>query len=628
MKQLRSHEREVAVEPHPKPELEVSQADFNLPRRKTLAFRALILADLAPGLESGPIHVDKNDFAAVLEQLSPKLELRVPERLGGGARELSCSLRFTGLKDFQADTVAAAVPVVSDLLGLRRRIDACLRGETELSSLCEALPGAFRDSDLAERLRVALAAPSPARPSVPTSAASKSVPVSATLDSLLAKVDLPESAGGVPSARSLVEALTAALLPAVGVPTPSREGLRPLLADIDARLTRQVAAIVESQPFTALEEAWRGLKFVVDRTDFRSPVQLEVLPVAKDDFLDAYFEKVFKPEYDDVSQVPLAMVFAAYSFDRSGGDLEALQHAARMGESLRTPFVLGGSPEYWGVRQAALLASMPDPITKTRSAEYAKWNHFRKDELSLWLALTINRFLLREAWGSELAPVKGWAWTPAGSAVGGSPLWGSGVWALAAAVLQGFAAEGVRFPMAGANPPALLEGLPVRLYRPGKAEPVSFPLEVLLSDQRAFELTECGFATLVAKAGSDSACFLTAPTFHAAARYDDEEATRASFRAATLPCQAFAGFAAHVIQKIARDVGGGLDPKEVEERFRGGILAFLASCEPTPVREEVEIELAPSREAPHMLDVTVRLRPQFTIYGGAVDLVVGCSIPA
>src|SRR5580692_11178107 len=42
-----------------------------------------------------------------------------------------------------------------------------------------------------------------------------------------------------------------------------------LIADIDSKMSRQLTEILHHPPFQRLEAAWRGLRFVVDRTDFR-----------------------------------------------------------------------------------------------------------------------------------------------------------------------------------------------------------------------------------------------------------------------------------------------------------------------------------------------------------------------
>src|SRR3569832_1027723 len=63
------------------------------------------------------------------------------------------------------------------------------------------------------------------------------------------------------------------------------------LAAINLLLGKQIDAILHHPVFQMLESAWRGLQFLVDRTDFRRNVHIEVLDVSKEtlrqDFEDA-----------------------------------------------------------------------------------------------------------------------------------------------------------------------------------------------------------------------------------------------------------------------------------------------------------------------------------------------------
>ncbi|MCP4659530.1 MAG: hypothetical protein GY856_29340 [bacterium] len=599
-------------QPQPAP-VRFSPADPDSVRERPVTLRVLVVADLDPGGDAELRRVDKTTFAEVLESVSPSLELRVADHLGTGAKELACSLRFPSLKSFHPDGVARAVPVVADLLEVRRLIESCRLGETELATLRESLPGTFRDAGLAERLQEGLTTGAPASSATATEA----------IDSLLSKVELPAGTSGAPTPGTLADLLSAAVVPAAGRPAGDRQKLRELVAEIDARVTRQVTAICEARPLRELEAAWRGLKFLIDRTDFRRRIRLEILPASKEDFLNRFFERVFHTEYEGRSEVPLAVVVADYAFDRSPGDLDTLRHAGRMGASLRTPFLASVSPAFWGVKRAKLLATLPDLIRKSRGPEYAKWNRFRTEEESSWLSLAVNRFLLRDAWSEASAAVKSFSWSPGGAA---APLWGSGAWALTAALVRGFAAQGLSFPMAGPQPPAVLEELPLRPYAAGKSEAEPYPLEVRFSDRRTQELSVVGFAPLVAGAGTDGAYFAAVPTFHAPERYDQEEATRASYLASTLPYQAFAAIASQVVERIGRELGGGRSREELAAAFRDALLAFLANAEEEPAAEEAEVEVHPNPEEPQLVEVTVRLRPGFQIHGGDVDLVLGTAV--
>jgi type VI secretion system protein ImpC len=54
-----------------------------------------------------------------------------------------------------------------------------------------------------------------------------------------------------------------------------------MIAEIDAKLSRQMDEILHHQQFQSLESSWRGLKLLVDRTNFRENIKLEILNASK-----------------------------------------------------------------------------------------------------------------------------------------------------------------------------------------------------------------------------------------------------------------------------------------------------------------------------------------------------------
>jgi len=55
------------------------------------------------------------------------------------------------------------------------------------------------------------------------------------------------------------------------------------IADLDAQISRQLDAVMHHEAFQKIESVWRGLKSLVDKTDFRQNVKLDVLDISKDD---------------------------------------------------------------------------------------------------------------------------------------------------------------------------------------------------------------------------------------------------------------------------------------------------------------------------------------------------------
>jgi len=577
--------------------------------RRDLSLRFLVLADLTPGVEEGEVFaVTPDDFESVLGKLSPQLKIEVRDRIGMG-KKLNCSFVFRSMDDFRPDGIVAALPVLRALARARALLQECLAHRKELDDVRREIQDAFEGTDLAETL---------GKTGSPAGKTSGGIEAEgAGIDALLDKVELPKepSAG----AASIVDVLSAIAVPGKKV---EREKLETLVREIDLRLSRQVGTILAHPRFTGLEAAWTGLKFLVERLDFRKGIMLDVLPSSREAAVENFFEKVFHDEYEGRSGTPLNFVLADYSFGRSKSDLDLLKDMAKLGAGLSVSFITAMSPAFWGVRRASMLNKLPDLLDKIKTSEYAKWRSFRQEEDSLWLTLTANRFLLRTPYSGEGRSPRSFGWIE--EEADEKALFGEAVWAMGAALGQSFAEAGYRFPCAGRRSAGVLENLPLPLQVNGTSGP--HPLEVLFGDRRAFELSECGFAPLMSQADSDMAYFNMVPSFHQAKRYEDEEATRTSYLTATLPYRGFAGAVAHELDRIARTLGGGMAEDEIIRIVREELLAMLAPMEAEEVSAEaVDVEVL--SDAPELRSVFARLRPSFEIYGGPVDLIVGASIP-
>lgn len=541
------------------------------------AFRLMVAADF--GVEPGTSRWVDRPVDELLAEMKPAVEGTAADRLDLSVRRdvrVRCTIEC--LDDFSPEGWIRKHEPAEEWLTSRRRLLSLADGH-DATAVAAALPDALRGDAFGRRLAD-----------------------SSAVDSLLARVE----DGGAPAAQAV--------------------------AEIDRRLARQAAAVVSRPWLTSIEEAWRGLDFLHRRLRGMPGVRIELFSAPKAELTELFFQNVFHREYDGEVAEPLGLVALGYDFDRGQADLERLQTAARMGESLRVPFLGNLGPGFWGIKRLPLLAGLGDLESRLGGAEYVKWNRFRGDDTSLWLALTVNRFLLRGRWAEQEAS------ETTGTLLDRSalpeaddpPLWGPGAWALAAAVAGAWRAGGLELPITAST----LEDMAARPLGGKRSEPFSFPLQVSLGEARVLELGRSGLIPLVAKRDEDRVSFPLAPTLHRPMRYHEDEATRASFFAATLPHQVFAALASHRLQQIAEELELGLDDDALAESFRHQLLEFLGSrgeedSEATAGEEEapeVMIELETPADRPETRVVTVRLRPRFSICGGVADLVLGTAV--
>ncbi|MBW3568343.1 MAG: type VI secretion system contractile sheath large subunit, partial [Proteobacteria bacterium] len=109
------------------------------------------------------------------------------------------------------------------------------------------------------------------------------------IEQIMAETRLKPTDEGYETAKRGVGAFISELL------APNRAGEKveqklvdAMIAEIDKKLSGQMDEILHNEKFQKLESAWRGLKMVVDRTDFRENVKLEVLNVSKEQLLEDF----------------------------------------------------------------------------------------------------------------------------------------------------------------------------------------------------------------------------------------------------------------------------------------------------------------------------------------------------
>ena len=103
------------------------------------------------------------------------------------------------------------------------------------------------------------------------------------LDQILSETKIAPSDEAYGVAKAGVEAFIAELLlPQRANEKVDKAIVDQMIAEIDGRLSRQLDEIIHHESFQKLESAWRGLKFAVDRVDFRENVKIEVLSVSKE----------------------------------------------------------------------------------------------------------------------------------------------------------------------------------------------------------------------------------------------------------------------------------------------------------------------------------------------------------
>ncbi len=165
-----------------------------------------------------------------------------------------------------------------------------------------------------------------------------------------------------------------------------------MIANLDAKLCRQVDEIMHNERFQKLESAWRSLKFLVDRTDFRENNKLEILSVSKEklleDFEDApeitrsgLYKAVYTAEFGQFGGQPFGTIIGNYEFNPGSQDIKLLQiDCGRLGHG-PCPIYRCRWPPIFRVDSFADLPNLKDLQAVLEGPQFTKWNGFRETEI-------------------------------------------------------------------------------------------------------------------------------------------------------------------------------------------------------------------------------------------------------
>ncbi len=579
--------------------VEVGIGEQGAVTRTEMPLRILVLGDFTPQLPvvedweapSRLINVTLSSFQSVMQNLSPRLSIDVLNRLGARAslpaKELTVELSFSDMKAFQPEGIARQVGELTGLLEMRGLIRQVKDRKLTLEDFDERAQQIGIDSVWLERFHQMLSASQSPSATIPESVPE---PQTGGLDALLGMVDMPdEKAAPEPSSVSPVDNLLRAISGSKKTGAKADKSvIETVIDELDQTLSQQINEVLHHSEFQQLESAWRGLKFLIDRTDFQENIKIELLSVHKSQLRDAVYHQVFTPEYNELTETPLSIMIADFDFERTPEDMELLTDMAQIAASIHAPFIASTGPAFFGSETAEGLAKLPMLRTLFQKPEYALWNALRDNQDSEYVALTVPRFLLRFLYGSDGIQVKGFDFAERAASVD-DHLWGRGAFAVATTIVRSFVEDGWPIRITGLRGGGMVENLPVWTYHTAGRD-VRIPLDVSLSQSKEKEFVDNGFVLLSSRINDNKASVLSAPTVHRPKKYTTPEDTKEARMHATLPYQLFATRMAHYLRRIMEEVSTGLTAEQVQEQFAGKLRSILAKPGVELPQEAVTVE--------------------------------------
>ena len=465
------------------------------------------------------------------------------------------------------------------------------------------------------------------------------------LDEILSETKMAPGDEGYEVAKQGVQAFIAELV------RPQREGEKvdkalvdAMIAEIDQKLSVQIDEIIHHSEFQKMESAWRGLKFVIDRVNFRENVKVEMLNVSKEDLLmdfedspeipkSGMYKTIYSAEYGQFGGKPYGLIVGNYDFGPGPQDIALLQNCAAVAAMSHAPFLAAAGPQFFGLDDYLTLPNMKDLKAIFEGPQYTKWQSFRESEDSRYVGLAMPRFLLRLPYGSTTVPVKAFNYEEQVIGEHGKYCWGNSAFALATRVADSFAkyrwCPNIIGPQAG----GAVEDLPLHQYEAMGEIQTKCPTEIMLTERREYELSEEGFIGLTMRKDSDNACFFSANSCQKPKYFGQSEEGRdaeLNYRLGTqLPYLLFITCRlAHYIKVLQREqIGTWKERADLERELNKWINQYVADQDvisPSirgrrPLRKaQITVEDVPGQAGWYKVDMKVR--PHFKYMGAFFSL--------
>ena len=465
------------------------------------------------------------------------------------------------------------------------------------------------------------------------------------LDEIMQETRMRPADEGYDVARRGVEAFLAEMLearPASGEKI-NKTAVDALIAELDHKMGLQLDEILHHPDVQKLESAWRSLKLLVDRTDFRENIQVELINASKEDLLEDFedapevvqsglYKLVYTREFGQFGGEPVAAMIANYEMTPAAPDISLMRHAASVGAMSHAPFIAGAGPQFFGVDSFEELPNLKDIQAITSGPQFAKWRGLRESEDARYIGLAMPRFLLRTPYDPDENPARALNYRENVAHSSAHYLWGNAAFALATRITESFARYRWCPNIVGPQSGGTVNDLPLHHFEAMGQIETKIPTEVLISDRREYELADEGFIPLTMRKSSDNAAFFSANSIQKAKTFPNTtegKEAETNYRLGTqLPYLFIINRIAHYVKVLQREqLGSWKERSDLERELNEWIRQYIADQDNPgsevrsrrPLRA-AHIEVEDVEGDPGWYRVNLSVRPHFKYMGANFEL--------
>ena len=440
-------------------------------------------AETKPLAQRGPVEIDRDNFDEIIARLNTRLDLDFDD---GSTLELE----FDSLDAFHPDEIFKRVEMFDQLRGLRKKLNNS-----------ESFNSAAYDARQLFGIK---------RQNVEPVAAEETEPADNLLDAILTKPD-----GGAAAPKRKLSGELGGLISELVRPhlvTVDEEQQSSLVSLVDSATSGLMRRILHHKKFQTLEAAWRGLWFLVRRTETSTELKIFLLDAGKDELSADLKEAenlaathLYRILVRDATETPggepWSVIAADYAFSPNVDDIATLMRVSKIAGAAGAPFISHMRPDVLGVHSLHEHADSSEWNLDSNSDSAKLWSALRGQSDSRFLGMTIPRFAGRLPYGSNTEPLEMFTFEEfEGVSEHDNYLWANGCFAAATLLAQSFSENGWEM---GDRLLQDLDGLPVHIYKESSEKIYKPCAEVPMTDNGVNKLIGIGLMPLVSYRGTD-----------------------------------------------------------------------------------------------------------------------------
>ncbi len=597
--------------PNQPPDLEV---EFSFPQGLKVTgeepYHILFVGDLAgsSGKLSGPladgvVDVTADSFDDMLTAAAPTIAFTIADPVAPGSVMTEVKLRIDSMKAFDPLAILEQIPQAKVLHGLHDGITQRLRGKLTDDQLNQAIATAVAAESQLAWLKESIAW-SPAAPAAPTE----------VVDDIMGQLDFGDDSGSdAPPPKSPLSQAVSAAAGGASIPAEQAGALRRTLTELSKQVSAWITAVLHAPEVKPVEAAWRSLTFLVSRIEFRKGVRLSVLHAPASDMLERFRDRLIDPVFDEGADAP-NLVIVDKQYACSATDFEQLDEWAQHGASLPAIVVTGASSEFFGVKHAWQMATLPSFANMIDQWKYAKWKTLRQQPYARSLGVVFGRGLLRPP--HDRGEDGDLAFKYKEPRTGEKDfMWASGSIAVGVTAAQSVA--NINWPTAMAGfVNGRVEGF--KTGHGGKNGDKQYgPTDTTLPQSKIEEMAFVGLNAIATLREHEDALVWNGLSVSQPMKMDNDSLLEIS-----LPYQLFAGRLASLLFELKPHLVG-LAPDKVGPTVAQHVRQWLSVDGQAAPEDSVNAQIQAAEDAPGVNDLAVTVVPPAQILAGGIPVVMG-----